>query len=223
MSGQDITLSVSERTVQGKAVRQLRRDGMIPAVIHDHGQASKIVMAPFSDVMKAYQSAGKHHPVTLSLGSEKYMTIIKDVDFDPKKQQMRHVVFNAIKQDEKVETEVPVHLTGEIPAEKVSLMVIRNLDHVDIEALPKDLIDSLEVDASSLVEIGDKIFVSDIKVPAGVTILTEAEHPIATVEETKAQISEEAEEEAAEGAEGEAGEVPSDHGDTDAKDGASEE
>jgi large subunit ribosomal protein L25 len=204
VSGQDITLSVAERTVQGKAVRQLRRDGMIPAVIHDHGNDSIVVMVATGDVARAYKQAGKHHPVT----------IIKDVDFDPKKQQMRHVVFNSIKTDEKVETEVPVHLVGEIPAEKVSLMVIRQLDHVVIEALPKDLIDSLEVDATGLVEIGDKVFVSDIKVPAGVTILTEAEHPIATVEETKAQISEEAEE-AADGEE--AGEVPSDHGDAEAK------
>lgn len=110
--------------------------------------------------------------------------------------------------DEKVETEVPVHLVGEIPAERASLLVIRQLDHVVIEALPKDLIDSLEVDASKLVEIGDKIFVSDIVVPAGVTILTELEHPIATVEESKAQMSEEAAEEASE----ESAEVPSDHG-----------
>ena len=75
---------------------------------------------------------------------------------------------------------------------------------------------------SGLVEIGDKVFVSDIKVPAGVTILTEMEHPIATVEETKAQISEETEEDAVEGAEGEAGEVPSDHGDAEAKQDAEE-
>lgn len=216
MSGKDITLSVLERTVQGKAVRQLRGDGMIPAVIHDHGLASKVIMVPAGDIQKAYREAGKHHPLTLSLGTEKYMTIIKDVDFDPKKQQMRHVVFNSIKMDEKVETEVPIHLVGEIPAEKVSLLVIRQLDHVVIEALPKDLIDSLDVDATGLVEIGDKVHVSDIKVPPGVTILTEAEHPIATVEETKAQISEEAEEEAVEGEEGEAGEVPSDHGDAEA-------
>lgn len=213
MSGKDLVLNVVERTVEGKAVKHLRREGTTPAVIHDHGQPSRVIMAPFSDVLKVYQAAGKHHPVTLTLGSEKFMTIIKDVDFDPKKMQIRHVVFNAIKQDEKVETEVPVHLVGEIPAEKAGLMIIKQLDSVDIEALPKDLIDLLEVDATKLVEIGDKVYVSDIVVPSGVTILTEAEHPIATVEETKAQISEEAEEEAAEG---EAGDVPSDHGDTEA-------
>lgn len=194
MSGDNIALAVVERAVQGKAVKQLRRDGMIPAVIHDHGKESRVVMAPYSEIWKAYQQAGKHHPLSLTLGKDSYMALIKDVDFEPKKQQLRHIVFNAIKQDEKVETEVPVHLVGEIPAEKTGLMVIRQLDHIDIEALPRNLIDSLEVDATSLVEIGDKVYVSDIKAPEGVTILTEAEHPIAAVEETKAQISEEAEE-----------------------------
>lgn len=200
MSSDIISLNVEERTVQGKAVKQLRTDGMIPAVIHDHGKDSRVVMAPSNEVKKVYQQAGKHHPLSLTLGKQNYMALIKDVDFDPKKNEIRHVVFNAVKQDEKVETEVPIHLTGEIPAEKTGLMVIRYLDHAEIEALPKDLIDSLEVDASTLVEIGDKVFVSDIKAPNGVTILTEAEHPIAGVEETKAQMSEEASEESADAA-----------------------
>lgn len=212
MGGQDIALSLQERTVEGKAVRQLRRDGLVPAVIHDHGKDSKIVMAPYTDIWKVYQEAGKHHPLALTLGKEKYMALIKDVDFDPKKHQMRHVVFNAIKQDEKVETEVPVILEGEIPAEKVGLMVITNLDHVEIEALPKDLVDELRVDATGLVEIGDKITVADIEMPVGVTILTEPEHPVATVEETKAQISEEAETEEAEGEAGEGGEETAEGG-----------
>ena len=202
MSGQDIALSVEERTVEGKAVKHLRNEGMIPAVIHNHGAESRVVMVPQNVMLKVYKEAGKHHPLAITYGKEKYMALIKDVDFEPKKHMMRHVVFNAIKQDEKVETEVPLTLTGEIPAEKVGLMVITSLDHIEIEALPKDLIDELTVDASSLTEIGDKINVSDIVVPAGVTILTEAEHTIATVEETKAQMSEESEEEAAEGEEG---------------------
>lgn len=201
MSGQDIALAVEERTVEGKAVKHLRKEGMVPAVIHNHGGESRIVMVPYTTMFKVYKEAGKHHPLAITYGKETYTAMIKDVDFEPKKHMLRHVVFNAIKLDEKVETEVPLTLEGDIPAEKAGLMVIHQLDHVVIEALPRDLIDELKVDTSTLVEIGDKIFVSDIVVPGGVTILTEAEHPIATVEETKAQISEESEEEAAEGTE----------------------
>ncbi len=219
MSNEEIALALKEREVLGKKVKHLRREGFIPAVIHDHGQPSKVVMAPYIDLMKVYGKAGKHHPLSLSLGKQTYMALIKDVDFDPKKHQMRHVVFNAIKQDQKVQTEVPLHLEGEIPAVKTGLMLITNLDSVEIEALPKDLIDELRVDATSLVEIGDKITVADIKVPVGVEILTELDHPVATIEETKAEISEQAEEETEEGEEGDAaeGETTTEEGETTAK------
>ncbi len=191
MSDSNIGLAVQERPVRGKAVKHLRRDGLIPAVIHDHGKESKIVMAPYLEVVKVYQKAGKTAPLELQLGKAKYLAIIKDVDFEPKKHKLRHVVFNAIEQNQTVQTEVPIRLSEDIPAEKAGYMVIRNLDTVEIEALPKDLVDELHVDAGGLEEIGDKLAVADIAVPTGVTILTEAEHTIAVVEETKAQMSEE--------------------------------
>lgn len=205
MSDQAISLTLEKREVVGKGLAKLRRDGSIPAVIHDHGKESQHVMAGFSELSRVYQAAGKHHPVNLTVGSKKYMALIKDADFEPRKHTLRHVVFNAIKADEKQQTEVPIHFLedAEIPAEKAGLMVIRSLDVVEIEALPKDLIDSIVIDPSGLTEIGDKLTVADLKVPSTVTVVTEPEHTIAVVEETKAQMSEEAEEEAAaEGAEG---------------------
>jgi len=204
---QNISLKLQERTVTGKAVKALRREGQVPAVIHDHGKNSVIVMAPYLDMMKAYEEAGKHHPLNLQVGNQKLMALIKEADFDPKKHKLRHVVFNAIKQNETVEAEIPVQLVGEIPAEKVSLIVLKQLDHVLVEALPKDLIDVLEVSAESLVEIGDRLTVADIKAPEGVTIKTEPEHIIAVVEEPRTHEVEEVPaeegeaEEAAEGAE----------------------
>lgn len=212
MSTDQIALNLEPREVIGKGLNQLRQTGKTPAVIHDHGKASVHVMANFSELTKVFQAAGKHHPVNLTVGSQKFLALIKDADFEPRKHTLRHVVFNAIKADEKQQTEVPVHFAedAEIPAEKAGLMVIRNLDAVEIEALPKDLIDEIIIDPSSLTEIGDKLTVADLQVPSTITILTEPEHPIATVEETKAQMSEEAAEEAA--AEGEAGDVPADNG-----------
>ena len=220
MSGQDIALVLEKREVIGKGLNALRATGQIPAVIHDHGKPSIHVMAKTTDAVKVYNAAGKHHPVNLTIGSVKYMALIKDADFEPRKHMVRHLVFNAIKADEKQQTEVPIHFLedAEIPAEKAGLMVIRGLDVVEIEALPKDLIDEIVIDPSGLTEIGDKLTVADLKVPAGITIITEPEHTIATVEETKAQMSEEAEEEAA--AEGDASAVPSENG---GADGASAE
>ncbi len=197
MSDQDITLTLNKREVVGKGLNQLRRSGSIPAVIHNHGKDSVVVSGSYIDMSKAYAQAGKHHPVNLKVDNKDYYAIIKDVDFEPKKQQLRHVVFGAINRNEKVETEIPIRIEGEIPAERVGLIVLHTLDHLIIEALPKDLVDVLVVDGSSLAEEGDKLHVSDIKIPTGITVLNEPEQTIATVEAPRAVVAEEAAEEEA--------------------------
>jgi len=197
MSDKDITLALKEREVLGKGLAKLRNEGLVPAVIHDHGKPSIHVMGEYGPIAKVFASAGKHHPVELTIGSKKNTVIIKDVHFDPVKHLVQHVVFQAIRQDETVETEVPVSFIGEVPAEKAGLLVITHLSHVDAEALPKDLPDKIELNMESLVEIGDKLTVADLTIPTGVTILTEPETLIVSVEETKAQLSEESTEEEA--------------------------
>jgi len=195
----DEPLKLEERTTVRKGLNNLRREGMVPAVIHNHGQASVLVVAPEAELGKLYQAAGKHHPLNLKVGNDSYLALIKDVDINPVKRRMRHVVFQAIRQDEAVEAEIPLHWEGEVPAEKIGLEVQRQLDTVEVEALPKDLPDQLIVDATMLAELGDKITVGDLKVPAGVTVITDPERPIATVVEPKEQVIEEPEAEVVEG------------------------
>lgn len=189
----DKPLKLQQRTVVGKGLNKLRHDGVVPAVIHNHGQDSIHVMGSETELVKIYQTAGKHHPLNLEVGNDKYLALIKDAHYDPVRRRLQHLVFQAIKQNETVEAEVPIRIEGDIPAEKVGLMVLHQLDSVEIEALPKNLPDELVVSAEKLVELHDKITVGDLTVPAGVTILTDAEHPIATVVETRAQVAEEAE------------------------------
>jgi large subunit ribosomal protein L25 len=118
--------------------------------------------------------------------------LIKDIDREPAKNRIRHVVFQAIKQNEAVEAEIPVVFKEdtEIPAVKKSLMVLQQLDTVQVKALPRDLPDQLVVDPSKLEEVGDHITVADLVIPEGVTLLTELEHQIAIVEMPKDQIAE---------------------------------
>lgn len=200
----DEPVKLQEREVIGKQLNTIRKEGLVPAVIHNHGQPSLHVMGSEKELVSIYKAAGKHHPLNLKVGSKSFLALIKDAHINPVKRRLQHVVFQAIKSDEKVEATVPIRLEGEIPAEKVGLMVLHQLDEVEIEALPTDLPDELVVDATKLVELHDKITVADLVVPSGVTLLTELDHPISTVVETKAMISEE--EEAAEAAEGEEGE-----------------
>ena len=191
MSDQDITLELKERKTLGKGLNKLRKEGLIPAVIHDHGKPSTHVMGEYGSVVKVFANAGKHHPVEITVGTIKNTVIIKDVHFNSVKNRVDHVVFQAIRQDETIETEVPIVLVGEIPAEKTGLMVITHLSTVQAEALPKNLPDNIELNVSTLIEIGDKLTVADLTPLKDVTILTEPEGLIISVEETKAQLSEE--------------------------------
>jgi large subunit ribosomal protein L25 len=207
MSDVDAPVKLSQRQVLGKGLNRLRGDGEVPAVIHNHGQESIHVMGPEVELLRVYRAAGKHHPLNLEVGTDKYLALIKDAHFDPVKRKLQHIVFQAIRQDEPVEAEVPIRLDGEIPAEKVGLMILHQLDTVEIEALPKNLPDEIVISAETLVELHDKIIVQDLVAPSGVTILTDPEHPIATVTESRAMAAEEAEAEPAEGEEAAEGEA----------------
>lgn len=192
MSSDNIVVELEKREVLGKGLAKIRHSGQVPAVIHDHGKDSIHVQGEFLNLMKVYATAGKHHPVQLKVGGKEHLALIKDVDFEPAKHRMRHVVFQAINKNEETEAEIPVVFKEdtEIPAEKVSLLVLKQLDHVQVKALPADLPDELVVDPSSLAEVGDHLTVADLKAPSGVTILTAPETQIAIVEMPKDQIAE---------------------------------
>lgn len=188
---EDVTLELEPREITGKAVKHLRKEGTIPAVIHDHGKASVLVMASYVPISKAYHAAGKHHPVKLKVGNKHYTALIKDVDVDPKKNLLRHVVFNAVNANEKVTAEIPVHVKYDegndaSPAERNSLIVLRQLDVVEVEATPSNLPDELLFDAEKLVEVGDSVTVADLIVPNGVAILSDPNQTLATVFEPSA-------------------------------------
>ncbi len=191
MSQDKISLTLAPRDVLGKQVRALRRDGFVPAVIHDHGKPSIHVQADYNQVAKVYKQAGKHHPVSLTADGKTYLAIIKSATFEPKKNTLNHVVFNAVNANETVEAEIPIRPRYEegndsSPAERNSLIVLTNLDSVAVEAIPSKLPDFLEYDAEKLVEVGDHLTVADLIIPAGVEVKTEAEHAIATVYEPSA-------------------------------------
>ncbi len=188
---EEVALQLEERDVTGKAVKHLRKEGLVPAVIHDHGKDSIIVMGQFTEMTKAYQQAGKHHPVSLKAGKKEYMALIKSVDFDPKKHQIRHVVFNAVKANEKVTAEIPVHIVYDegndaSPAERAGLVVLHQLEAVEVEAIPRELPDVLNFNGEKLVEVGDQATVADLIVPTGVVIKIDPTHPLATVFEPSA-------------------------------------
>lgn len=223
---EEVLIELEKRAVIGKQVKRLRTEGLVPAVIHDHGKESVHVAGQYVAMVKAYQAAGKHHPVRLKADGKEYTALIKAVDFEPKKHQLRHVVFNAVKANEKVSAEIPVRVqyaegNEATPAERAGLVVLHQLESVVVEALPKNLPDVLYFDGEKLVAVGDHATVADLIVPTGVTVKVDPSQQVAAVFEPSAiqaandaaggdagdestEAADAGADEAAEGAEGEA-------------------
>ncbi len=166
----DISLKLDPRTAAGKKVAQLRRDGFVPSVVYG-GKADPInTQSGIVETTKVAQQAGRHTPVNLMIDGKKKLAIIKTIDIDPVKHQVRHVAFHTINQNEVITTEVPLHLVGlgESEAEKAGLIVLQALERIEIKAKPADLPESLELSIAGLVTTEDKITLADIKLPSGV-------------------------------------------------------
>ncbi len=191
MSQDTISLKLEPREVLGKAVKHLRSQGQIPAVIHDHGKPSLHVQGDNVAMLKVWRQAGKHHPVELKTGDKSFVALIKTAEFDPKKHLLTHVVFNAVDKDQKVDAEIPIRPryaeeNESSPAERNGLIVLSQLEAVQVKAIPTKLPDFFEYDAEKLVEVGDHATVADLVIPEGVELITEPDHSIATVYEPSA-------------------------------------
>lgn len=169
---QDVQLQAEKREDIGKkAAAQLREDGKVPVVVQENGKESVSAVVDGPAILKAYQHAGRSQAIDLSIGSAKKLALIKEITFMPLKNEVQHVVFQALKADEAVDAEVPVHIVGEVPAEANRLVLLHTLESLEVRALPKNLPEVLEVSADKLVEVDDKVLISDITMPTGVELV----------------------------------------------------
>lgn len=168
--GEKLTLKLDERTAHGKKVAKLRSQGLIPVVVYGPGIEPISAQVEDGVFTKLYRQAGTYTPVHVSVGSKKKIAMIKDVDRDPVKGSVRHVSFHAVKANEPVVAEVPVHLTGEgeSEAEKNGLIILQALEKVEVKALPMDLPEAIEISVVYLKEAGQKVTLGDAQLPAGV-------------------------------------------------------
>lgn len=179
--GDKITLKVEERTLHGKKVKQLRNDGLTPGVVYGPGMDPVSVQVPEGELKKVVAAAGRHSPVHLT-GSKRRIAMIKDVELEPTKNEIRHISFHAVRADQPVTTEVPIHLVdeGESEAEKNGLIILQTLDRVEIKALPMDLPEAIEISTKDLTEEGEKLTLAAANLPEGVAFV---EHEVHRVEE----------------------------------------
>jgi large subunit ribosomal protein L25 len=177
---QSISLAAEHRTAVRKKLGALRRSGYLPAVLYgidkepqsiqlNSREASKIINRIFGTVLIDLQYAG---------GTRK--TLLREVQRNFVTDEILHVDFYEVAMDRVMRVPIPVRLVGNAPAVVThGGVLVRGLSEIEIECLPGDLIQEVDVDLAVLQQIGDNIHVSDLKVPSTIKIITHPDEQIA--------------------------------------------
>ena len=196
-------LVVEPRQVTGKKVAALRRSGILPGNIFGKGIESRSIQLSTELLQHTLKTAVANEVIDLKVGKDaSHPVVIYKIQRNPLDGSFLHADFYQVQLREKMRADVPIVLTGE--SEAVSTfngVLLETLNSVQVEALPLDLPASIEVDISVIKELEGAIHVGALKVPDGVTILTDPEIMIVKVASPRVEEGEETE--AAAAAEGE--------------------
>jgi large subunit ribosomal protein L25 len=190
---QTYALEAQARKVTGKKVGALRRSGLVPCVIYGVKTPPVSVQIPARALQLTLMKAGGTHLIDMSVDGQAYSVLARDVQRNVVRGDIIHVDFLAVDASTKITAQVPVRFINESPAVRSGAgVLLQGVNTLTIEALPKDLIDGVEVDLSLLAEIGSTIHVRDIAMPGTVTLVDDADEMVARIVMTAAAVSEEA-------------------------------
>lgn len=188
MANNEHILIAETRDVTGKTVKRMRARGKTPAVVYGKGFEPRIVSVPTREFRRLYHEVGGNTLVRLQMEAGEENVLIREPDRDPVTGDELHIDFYRVNMNEKITTEVPLHFTGEAPAVRsLDGTLVRPLDAVEVECLPRDLPSDLEVSLDSLEDFEASIHVRDITAPAGVEILTDPDELVARVEPPRSE------------------------------------
>lgn len=175
-------LSATRRTVIGKRLGQLRRDGQLPAVLYGHGVEPTPLQLSAREAARVLRGVRGAELIELSVDGEVRQVLVQDRQRDALRGDFLHLDFLAVDMTRKLTVAVPLRLTGtSFAVQSLSGVLVRGVSEVQVECLPSDLVTSLDVDISGLSEIGAAIHVRDVRVPATLTVLTGGDELVARV------------------------------------------
>lgn len=185
-------LNAQARTLLGRKVKQLRNQGLLPATIYGKGFDSISIQMNLIEAEKIFSEAGESGLVELIVDEkEKLPILFRNPQYHPIEGNLIHIDCYKVNLKEKISAMVPIEFVGESQAVKNGNTLVTVTDEVEVEALPADLPESIEVDLTVLENIESVITVADLKIDKSkVEILTDAEQLIAKVEEPRAEEEE---------------------------------
>lgn len=217
MASKQVTLNAQRRTVMGKQVKQLRRDGILPANVYGREQESQAIQVDAHEMDRALKSHGPTQLYKLVIAPDGHedTVIVRHITRQPATNVIQHIDFFQVQMTEPMRAKVPIRLVGEAPAVRLlDGVLIQALDYAEVEALPADLPDALELDISDMSDLNTSRHASALKPPRKVTLLTPEDEIIVSIQAPRVAVEEipaeeaPAEAPAPEAPEGEAAEAP---------------
>jgi len=193
-----LELQAEPRAVVGKKVRRLRREGWVPAVLYGPGIESRPLQIRIREAEAVLAEAGTSHLVTLHIAGEKrpVQTVIREVQRDPVRRNLLHIDLYHVQMDQLITVDVPLVFVGESPVvERGLALLLQMRERVEVECMPTDLVDAIEVDLTTLTELGQEITVADLAIPANIRVLADPDEVIVSVSPLEEAEEEEVEEE----------------------------
>lgn len=186
-----VVLHATHRTVTGKQVNALRREGKLPGVIYGHHVESTAISLDLRDATRLLAGLTASSLITIELDGKEQAALVREKQRDYIRGTLKHVDFQVVSLTEKIRAKVSIELDGVSPAVKdFNGVVVTGMDRLEVESLPQYLPERIIVDIASLAKIGDGIYVRDIKLSENVEILDDPDEMLAIV---TAQAAEEVE------------------------------
>jgi large subunit ribosomal protein L25 len=165
---ESVVLEARPRTERGtQAARRLRRQGLIPAVVYGHKEATISLILPLEAVEKAIRHGVR--VVDLRADGKQEKVLIKEVQWDHLGKHLLHVDFTRVAVDERIEVSVPVELRGTAPGVNAGGILDQPIHTLSIECLAMSIPDSIRVNIGEL-QVGQAIHVRDLHLPEGIRV-----------------------------------------------------
>lgn len=189
-----IILNAEPRTLIGKQVKQLRRQGKLPAVIYGNKVDSKAVTLDLRDATKILSTVSSSSLVTVVLDGKEYPSLVREKQINFILRTLKHVDFQVVSLTEKIKAFVSIHFEGEsIAVKEFDAILSTGLNQIEVEAFPQDLPENFIVDISKLENLGDSILVKDLVIPENVLLLSNPEELVVFASSSKPEAEEEVE------------------------------
>ena len=174
-----IQFQATKRDAQGTgASRRQRRAGQLPGIVYGGTKDPQPITLDHNELYHLLKKEVFHSSLlSVEVDGEKETVILRDTQWHPFKQQVLHIDFQRVAAGEKMHLKVPLHFVGDDACPAVKLggcMISHTINEIDVECLPKDLPEFVEVDLSAL-EVGQSVHVSQLKLPAGVELVGHGE------------------------------------------------